>query len=196
MIRSFIAIPVRGEAARALRARQSPIAGARAVQAEDFHLTLAFLGDQTEALLRALADDLDALVPDPFEVTLTHPDLIGGAHPRAIAWMARGQHLGFKDPLTRLHEKLIRAAQRAGVDLPRRRFRPHVTVYRLPRTPAPDTSGGLQAWLARQAGAAPITFTATTFELIESRLTPEGPIYTTLADFLFAGYAHAFDPNS
>ncbi|MEL7107070.1 MAG: RNA 2',3'-cyclic phosphodiesterase [Pseudomonadota bacterium] len=191
MIRAFIALPLRGEAARQIRGRQSPIAGARAVEDEDFHLTLTFLGDQPEAVLRALADDLETLTPDPFEVTLTHADVMGGADPRVVALMA-----GASDPLVTLQARVARLALGAGIDLKRRRFRPHVTLYRLPRTPGPDTHQKIQAWLARQAGAAPITFAATSFELIESHLTPDGPIYTTLADFPFAGHLAQFDQGS
>ena len=191
MIRSFIAIPVRGEAARQIRGRQSPIPGARAVPDEDFHLTLAFLGDQPEGALRDLADDLDALAPDPFEITLTHADVMGGSDPRVVALMA--------DPtpsLTRLQERITRCVRAAGIEMARRRFRPHVTLYRLPRAPAPDTHEKIQAWLSRQAGTASISITATMFELIESRLTPDGPVYTTLADFQFAGLSAGVDPGS
>lgn len=191
MIRSFIAMPVRGEAARALRGRQSPIPGARAVPDEDFHLTLAFLGDQPEGVLRDLADELDTLTPDPFEITMTHADVMGGADPRVVALMAEAP-----PPLVNLQARLARTAQGARIDLPRRRFRPHVTLYRLPRTPAPDTHQKIQAWLVRQAGATPISFAATSFELIESHLTPDGPVYTTLADFPFAGLSAQFDARS
>lgn len=191
MIRSFIALSVQGEAARQILGRQSPIPGARSVPDEDFHLTLAFLGDQPEGVLRNLADDLDALKPDPFEIALNRADVMGGSHPRVVAMMAQPT-----PALIALQERITRCVRAAGIDLARRRFRPHVTLYRLPRNPTPQTHDKIQAWLSRQAGTADITFTATDFSLLESRLTPDGPVYTTLADFPFAGLSAQFVPGS
>lgn len=193
MIRSFIAIPIIGEAARQLRGRQSPIPGARMVSEEDLHLTLAFLGDQPEPVLRDLANELDALTLTRFEITLDGAVVLGSDRPRGIALNASSPRVGGEDRLGRLQETVVRAVRGAGLDLQRRKFRPHVTLYRLPRSQVGDSHSKIQSWVLQQTGAASIAFTATAIELIESRLTPEGPVYTSLADFPFAG--HFADPS-
>ncbi len=183
MIRSFVALPMSGEAARALRGRQSPIPGARSVPEDDFHLTLAFLGDQPEAHLRSFVRELCELAArtDPIAISLVLPDLLGGKSPRAITVAAEKS-----SALLAFQSRLEHILREGGLDLARRRFRPHVTLYRLPNTPAPGTPGAIQAWLDGQAGAGPISFRAASFRLYGSQLTPEGPIYSTLAEFPLA----------
>lgn len=189
MIRSFIAIPLPEDAARQVVGVQSPIAGARAVPEDDLHLTLAFLGDQPDARLRDLDDELATLAPVPFEITLGPASILGGSAPRAITLDADAS-----DPLVALHRKLARTLRDAGVILERRRFRPHVTLYRVPRSAGPDTDAAIRAWLARRAGAASIRFLATEFRLFQSRLTQDGPVYTSLAEYPFQGiFASAAD---
>ncbi len=180
MIRSFLALPVLGKAASLLRGIQRPIAGARRVPQDDLHLTLAFLGDQSEAVLRGLVDDLARLtaVSRPVPVKLLGPDVIGGRSPRAVTLAA--EH---SDPLMTLQNRVMRVLRDNGLSLERRRFKPHVTLYRMPNTLPVETPQAIQSWLDGQIGAAEITFTATEVRLFESRLTPDGPIYSSLAEF-------------
>ncbi|MEL7025683.1 MAG: RNA 2',3'-cyclic phosphodiesterase [Pseudomonadota bacterium] len=177
MIRSFIGLPVPTDATRALMHRQSPIAGARIVPEENLHLTLAFLGDQSQALLRRLADDIAACADGPVTVTLNAPNLLGKS-PNAIALDAVKD-----DRLMALEARLTRMLHDADVEFVGRRFRPHITLYRLPNRVEPGTALAIQRWLDAQAGAEPISFQAQEMRLYQSTLTKDGPVYTSLAEF-------------
>ena len=176
-MRAFLALPVEGEAADALARRQGHIPGARAVDPGDFHLTMAFLGDQPEAQLFDLLPDIAEAAGARLDVTLTGPVLLGGKAARAVALDAA------RDPAllarqTRL-EHLLRAS---GLDLERRRFRPHVTLFRLPRRPDPDMPAHIQRWLTAAASLPPVVFEAAELRLYRSTLTADGPVYDTIAE--------------
>lgn len=180
-MRAFLALPVEGEAADALARRQGHIPGARAVDPDDFHLTLAFLGDQPEARLFELLPDIADIAGTRFTVTLTGPALLGGKAPRAIALDAA------RDPvLLSRQARLEHLLRQGGLDLERRRFRPHVTLFRLPRRPDPDTPAHIQRWLTAAASLPPVVFEAAELRLYRSTLTANGPVYDTLAELPLA----------
>ena len=90
MIRSFIGLPLPEHAVRGLQSLQTGLPIARAVEPENLHLTLAFLDNQPEAMLRSLAEDLGEIRFDPFEIRLSGISLLGGKQPGAIAVNADG----------------------------------------------------------------------------------------------------------
>lgn len=81
--------------------------------------------------------------------------------------------------LTDLQKKITGIVRTAGIDLPRRRFVPHVTLARL-KGVAPDA-------LARHISAhglfTPLTFTAVAVTLYESVLDRDGSVYTALETY-------------
>lgn len=176
MIRSFLALPVDGEAATAITRRQGEIPGARPVPEENLHLTLAFLGDQPEARLFDILPDIADIAGPAFDVTLGPPTLLGGKAARAIALVAAPN-----EDMTRLRAQSETVLRQAGLDLERRRFRPHVTLFRLPRTLDPATPTHIQRWLTAAATLPPVTFRAEELTLYRSILTPDGPVYDPLA---------------
>lgn len=151
----------------------------RPVDEENLHLTLAFLDEVEGPLLaevsRALSEEVHAA---PFEVRVSGLDCFGGKNPRLVfAQVAESA------ALTSLHHQVRRALRRAGLDLPRRRFRPHVTLLRLRRL-----GPGEQLSLARFLSAQRIDarFEADRFALYSSVLMPDGPVYAELAEYPLA----------
>jgi len=176
MIRAFLALPVPETAADSLSRRQGDIPGARAVPEANFHLTLCFLGDRTEGHLFEVLPDIADVAGPAFEVTLGPPTLLGGTAARAIALEAAPNAA-----LTRLQSRTETALRRAGLDLERRRFRPHVTLFRLPRRLDPATPAHIQRWLTAAATLPPLTFTAGEIALYRSILTSDGAVHDPLA---------------
>jgi RNA 2',3'-cyclic 3'-phosphodiesterase len=107
---------------------------------EQFHVTLAFLAEVPE---RVLDDLIDRLARAAARRTAFETALVGGgAFPNAararVLWAALDLDDACRTELDRLATGARAAANRAGVAVDGRRFRPHVTVARLG---AQDVSG-------------------------------------------------------
>lgn len=178
MIRSFVALDLPDPAASALETWQAGLPAGRAVPPENLHLTLAFLGDRETAALEDLHLALTRLRPQRFEVRLSGIDLFGGAGRAVVAAGVRTTA-----ELTALHHALGGAAHASGMVLERRRFRPHVTIARLPRGPGDGARGRLQAWISATATRPAIIFEAQSFSLYRSDLHPDGARHTELARY-------------
>lgn len=175
-MRSFVAIPLPDVLRARLAGVQAESPLGRPVDEENLHLTLAFL-DEVEAPLlaeiaRALADEVRAA---PFEVRIAGLDCFGGKDPKLVF-----AQVADSAALTDLHDQVRRAVRRAGLDLPRRRFRPHVTLLRLRRL-QPEDQTALARFLSAQRLEA--RFTADRFALYSSVLMPDGPVYAELAEY-------------
>lgn len=121
-MRLFVSLPlpppVREHLARALD-------GFRTTTVEQWHVTLAFVGEW---------DDPDLLVPGLAEAAAESPPLdlhleSGGTFARVL-WVGVG---GDVAGLHRLAASVAQACRAAGVPLERRPYRPHVTVAHRPR---------------------------------------------------------------
>ena len=84
--------------------------------------------------------------------------------------------------LTALRDAVRAGARAAGIDLPRDRFRPHVTLRRASRR-VPFDAARLPARLSDLGPPPMAPATATTVTLYGSTLTPDGPVYDALASY-------------
>ena len=127
MIRAFAALALPEPVRFDLMLVQQGLPVPRPVPPENLHLTLVFLGEVAEPRL----DDVDLafrqLRAPGFELALAGLGLFGGSRPRVV-------YVGARDSpaLRHLQAKVETAARGAGLDLPARRFVPHVTLARLP----------------------------------------------------------------
>lgn len=167
-MRSFIAIPVPDGTADPLERLQRRLAAGRPVPRDNLHLTLAFLDDQPETVLEELHHGLESLHTAPFAVAMGGIGVFGAALFVHVA----------NDPrLARLHDAVASACRRAGIGLPRRRFRPHVTLARLRPGAAPPP---LPPGLAKtDLPDLPVTAVA----LYGSTLHPMGARHQILAEY-------------
>lgn len=183
MIRAFVAIAPPEEVASALIAAQARLPSGRAVERENLHLTLAFLGEQPEPVVEDVHYALGALRAPAFALRIAGLGLSDEGR-SAVLWAEVEPEPG----LARLREKVVQAARDCGIALERRRYRPHVTLARF--------NGGLQgeeglrvrAFVAASGGFRAGPFVATEFALMRSWLGRAGPVYETLA-------AYALEPS-
>lgn len=84
MIRSFIALPLPNEARAQLSVVQQMLPLTKRVLPENFHVTLAFLGDQPEPVLEGVHDALSAIQAEPFTLAVSGLALFGGTKPRLV----------------------------------------------------------------------------------------------------------------
>ncbi|WP_413718798.1 RNA 2',3'-cyclic phosphodiesterase [Silicimonas sp. MF1-12-2] len=182
MIRSFIGLPLPEHAVRGLQSLQTGLPIARAVEPENLHLTLAFLDNQPEAMLRSLAEDLGEIRFDPFEIRLSGISLLGGKQPGAIAVNADGG-----DTLVALQARIAHTVRMVGIELERRRFRPHVTIFRLHKHLDQRGHEKIQGWIDRFARFEAIPYSVDRFALFESRLSKNGASHFVLAEYFQEG---------
>jgi 2'-5' RNA ligase len=123
MARLFVALSIPEPVAEALASLQNGVEGARWRPIENFHLTLAFIGETDRHGLAAAADALAGIDAPAFRLRLSGLGFFGDRKPRAL-WAGAETEPG----LVHLQAKAESALRRTGFDLERRRFTPHVTL--------------------------------------------------------------------
>lgn len=174
MIRAFLALPLPDELADMLVPVQASLLLPRPVPEQDFHITLAFLGDVREDLLEEVHLSLQsARLPQPM-LALAGLGTFGGARVDNVHAVIR------PDPvLDRLQARVVQIARRLGVAVEKRRFQPHVT---LGRGAVVDVAALARAMQRAGAVTSPPR-PALRLTMFRSRLRPEGPLYDPLAEY-------------
>lgn len=173
MPRIFIAIPLAVSVRAALgEVRQRNDNNFRWVAENQYHITLRFLGEVTEAELdRVQAAVRQAVVGWQERMNLSVRGL--GAFPNVrrarILWAGVE---GDAAALKRLHARVEAQLVGHGFASEERPFRPHITLARL-RTPGP-----LPAYLERYREHTFGNWRVERIHVIESELSPAGPRYT------------------
>ncbi len=175
--RTFLAIDLPDNIRDTLEALSEECRTGRAVDWDDLHLTLHFLGDQPVDLLEEAHENLSARpLPAP---DLEFDGLGGfGTPARSVAALIRPN-----DTLNALHKTTASALRQSGITLEHRRFRPHVTLLRIPRNQPPQDQAKLHSFLTTYAGKSLPPFTPDSMTLYRSILRPEGPIYDPLVSY-------------
>ncbi|MHA6689198.1 RNA 2',3'-cyclic phosphodiesterase [Devosia sp. A449] len=127
MPRLFTGLEIPTDIGFALSLKRGGLSGARWVDAENYHITLRFIGDVDYKTADEVADSLDRLANSlRFSVRLTQLGSFGGEKPRAL-------YAGVEpsEALSRLQAAQERVLQRAGLPPEGRKFTPHVTLARL-----------------------------------------------------------------
>ncbi|QZA32097.1 RNA 2',3'-cyclic phosphodiesterase [Hydrogenibacillus sp. N12] len=171
-MRLFFALPVPPGARAALagftRAHRADLPFRRFVHPDDYHLTVAFLGELPDAVLPALLRSVDRLrpsAPGPLRIRLEALGAFGPAErPRVL--VARGR-LDPEAPFLRYRDALVAALADEGIAVDRKPFVPHVTLARDGTAPLPDLP-----WT-------PIAYAAADLVLFRSDLGKK-PMYTPL----------------
>ncbi len=150
------------------------ISGARWIDAENYHITLRFIGDVDERMASEAADILDEIRRPSFVVTLEGLSWFGADKPRAI--VARIKPTA---PLIELQNDHERRLRRIGLAPEPRNFTPHVTLARLRSASQAAVADYLSA---RGALIAP-PFEAARFVLFSARDSVGGGPYVVEAAY-------------
>lgn len=177
-MRSFVGLPLPDDLAEDLERRAATVQAGRVVPAENLHMTLAFLGDQTLQSLTALDAELVSVMAAAPRLRWGPPDFFGGSHTRVLALTVE------PDPaLLALQARVVRAVRATGISLPAIRFRPHVTIIRL----NPEGGARQQRRLQELIFSGRLTrlpdVVADTLSLYRSHLRESGVRYERLADY-------------
>ena len=165
-MRLFLASYATIECYEELRNALSPYFDAKWVEPKNLHLTWYFLGEHPDAA--PFVERLQALSMIPrLPMTLRGLGIFGKPDP-TVLYAATSSVVGKV-----LHEKV---AELLGLE-PDPRFTPHVTLARV-KTTHPGWKEAPAPWQERELGQV-----ESTIYLIQSHLTPQGPIYIPLESF-------------
>lgn len=148
----------------------------RIVPEKNLHLTLGFLGEVSEEVLHDLAAELTTLnaAPIPLEIigagTFGSGDTIRAVYAKVAP----------EPSLLKLQSDVMRAARRAKLALPHRKFVPHITLARQREAPA---DAMLDIWLREHLNRKLLPVFARRGAVYRSDLTGNGPVYTEVSDF-------------
>ncbi|MCI8496945.1 MAG: RNA 2',3'-cyclic phosphodiesterase [Clostridiales bacterium] len=133
-MRLFLAVNFDGALKDALfhtaQALKEQAAGGNFTRRENFHLTLAFLGEQPDSRVPAVRRAMEATPFSPFDLRF-----------QRLGWFRRSggdlYWLGAKDcpALMKMQKRLCAELRREGFELETRPFRPHLTLGREVRLP-------------------------------------------------------------
>ena len=177
-IRTFLALELPQTVRNKLSAHAELISGhdklhhIRWLQKENYHLTLAFLGNveyvlvsrlklkllQNLSFIKAVRFKFSEITPFPFSGT-----------PKIAAAM-----LEYSDDLMQLQYNLAKGLRSFGVSLERRRFTPHVTLGRLKTRSRKSMEFQPQQIFLEGVSEKVVIF--------QSELTPKGAVYTSLGE--------------
>ncbi len=178
-MRLFIAIPLPGPVRQRLAGLGAGLPGARWVEARNMHVTLRFIGEVDGAGGEDIGAALAAVRCPGFEMSLGALDCFKRGRWVHSVWAGVEK----SEALAHLHKKVESAIVRAGFEANRRKFKPHVTLARLKRTPAAKVGLFLEACGDFCAGP----FAVEHFTLFRSYLNPGGAQYEALADYPLGG---------
>jgi 2'-5' RNA ligase len=176
-MRLFVALPVPEDVADELLALQAGVPDARWVPAENFHVTLCFAGEVQGASMRDLEEELSDIAGPPFSVAIAGVEqLSSGKQPRIlVATVEKSERLDW------LQQKVAAVARNCGIEIERRKFRPHVTLARFGN--GAETGHHLAQFMASHSTFKAGPWIADQFALYSSRSGRSGSIYTEEAAY-------------
>jgi 2'-5' RNA ligase len=174
MPRLFTGLEIPSDLAMDLSLLRGGISGARWIEAENYHLTLRFIGDINDSTAREIHATLEKIRRPPFIVTIEELCSFGGAKPRVLVARAKAAA-----PLVELQAQQERLIRRIGIAPEPRKFTPHVTLARLRAASCASVAEYLSArgyFLSRR-------FEAKRFVLFSSRASIGGGPYVVEAAY-------------
>jgi RNA 2',3'-cyclic 3'-phosphodiesterase len=114
----FTGLEIPSDLAMDLSMLRGGISGARWIEAENYHLTLRFIGDTDDSTVREIHATLEKIRRPPFTVTIEELGSFGGAKPRAL--VARAKPAA---PLVELQAQQERFMRRIGIAPEPRKFK-------------------------------------------------------------------------
>jgi len=166
----------------ALRHADTAWAGEKWVRAENLHVTVAFLGEVDEWEVPRLAEAIGARLAEQtaFELPFTGLHAVPGQRRASMLWAAYG------DPETRataLAREIEAVCELWGRTPEERKFKAHVTLVRARRPRA--VANAVMALLEEPPVTVPALLSVPSATLYSSTLTKAGPLYRTLATWVF-----------
>ena len=168
MPRLFTALEIPTSVAMQLTLLQGGLPGARWIDRENFHITLRYIGDVERPLAHELAQAMERVKAEPFQLQLMDLDVFGGSKPHSLF-----AGVAASSDLMTLQSEQERICQRLGLEPEGRKYKPHVTIARLRGAKVPDIAN----YLSMRGGFQSAVFDVARFVLLSSRDSVGGGPY-------------------
>ena len=179
-MRSFIGLPVAASATQVLTNLQSGLASTRWVLPDDFHITLAFLGDIRPEQFKELDFQLSQLLLNEIEILIDGLGCFERVGQTQTVWAGVSASAELQD----CADQVRRCCALADIDYDRARFKPHVTLGRFAKRPVAN----LTSWIDQRSSLARADFWCSEMVVYKSTLTPDGARYARAAEYPLKTY--------
>jgi len=159
-----------------LLSRLSQLRGLKAVEKENLHTTLMFLGEVPESKLKDIETALSKVEFEPFRIKLRGLGKFPKKGEPRVLWVAIDEG---KEEMIRLAESVYLALKKLGFERDKD-FEAHITVARVKRK-IPELEKVLEDFREENFGEMLVK----DFRLKQSILKPSGPVYKDI--FVFGG---------
>lgn len=174
MHRLFVALELPELVADSLSTLQYGVDGARWRPVDNFHLTLAFIGEVDRHGLDDAIACLATIEAPVLELRLSGAGFFGDRQPRAL-WVG----VEPSQALMHLQSKVEQALRRGGFALEKRKFKPHVTLAYLRNAPVEVAAEYSSQHGLFSCGPFPVN----AFHLYSSQLGNQTSVYTIEASY-------------
>jgi 2'-5' RNA ligase len=174
-MRLFVGLDLPAALRQRLALLSGGLPGARWVPAENYHLTLRFIGETPGHRAEEIDLALSTLRVPRFSLGVAGVGVFAKAGRPTSLWAGVERSA----PLDHLQGKIETALQRAGLAAERRRFTPHITLARLDNSNESRLAAFVQAHNLFRAEAIAVGH----FTLFSSLLGKEHAVYTAEADY-------------
>jgi len=184
-IRTFIALELEDNIKDKIKETQETIKSANLVKASwvnrnNLHLTLKFLGDTKVKYVEGIKQNIKNCLENkiPIKCILNKTGCFPNEKSARVIWVGLEDENGqIKDLAKKLEDSMFEF----GFKKEKRDFKTHITVCRPREIMNPDQLNLLIKEINNNF--TPVEFTVNKITLFESRLTPQGSIYTPLDSF-------------
>lgn len=180
--RLFWAVNLPGELKKALGEKQARLktaaAGVKWVEPELLHVTVKFLGDTDDGLVAGIAGTAAGALRGlgPFRLEVKGLGFFPGSSSPRVLWAGLKGEVGLlREAARRVEEAMIDF----GFPREARKFSPHLTLARI-KSPAGGAELAGVVDRIRSGAESPGIFRVGSVDLMQSELTPRGPVYTML----------------
>ncbi|NCA86822.1 MAG: RNA 2',3'-cyclic phosphodiesterase [Clostridia bacterium] len=145
------------------------------VPLQNVHLTLKFFGEVPDEQIEAIDETLRQASErhKPFGMQLFGTGIFGSSYDPHVVWFGIRQ----SEQISALASDVLDAVVPLGFPRDRQNFRPHLTIGRIKRIADKNI---FQQAIHKYSDTSIQEIKVESFELIESKLLPEGPVYTVL----------------
>lgn len=175
-MRLFVALALPEDVRFQLSLLCAGLPGVRWVPAENFHVSLRFIGEVDGGAARDIDATLAGIHAPRFQLALAGVGYFGNGANVRVVWAGVERSAA----LQHLHDKVESAVVRAGQPPDRQKYSPHVTLARVKTAPP---TAKLQDYIASYNLFRTPPLEITHFTLYESFTTSEGSIYRAVHSY-------------